>query len=90
MKEVKLDELKNEEMYCLVAPDGSAQLTTLAPDFPTCLGMVKLLHSKGLGQSYHELCVLKGFQVLPVKVTILQNGTADEGFKKAKKQNFNQ
>lgn len=89
MKEVKLDELKNEEMYCLVAPDGSAQISTLASEFAMCLGMAELMASKGLGQPVAEM-FSKGFTVLPVMVTILQNGTADEGFKKAKKQKFNQ
>lgn len=89
MKQVTLDELKNEEMYCLVAPDGSAQISTLAPEFAMCLGMAELMASKGLGQPVAEM-FSKGFTVLPVMVTILQNGTADEGFKKAKKQKFNQ
>ena len=84
-KEVKLDELKNEEMYCLVAPDGSAQISTLAPEFAMCLGMAELMASKGLGQPVAEM-FSKGFTVLPVKITMLQNGTADDGFKKAKKK----
>jgi hypothetical protein len=84
MKKVVLEELQNEQMYCLVAPDGSAQLTTLSPDFHTCVAMIKLLHSKGLGQSFHSLCNINGYEVLPVKVTMVQNGTAEDGFQAAK------
>lgn len=81
---MKLDELKEDEMYVLCAPDGSPQLTTLAPDFAMCIGFAELLASKGIGEPVTKL-FNKGFEILPVKVTILQNGTADEGFQKAKK-----
>jgi hypothetical protein len=84
-KEVKLDEIIDEQFYCLVAPDGTAQLMTLAPDFQTCVAMIRVMHSKGFGMSFHELCKIKGFQVLPVKVSIFQNGSAEEGFQEAKK-----
>jgi len=83
-KEVKLDELQNEEMYCLVAPDGSAQITTLAPDFAMCIGMAELMASKGLGQPVAEM-FNQGYSILPVKVTMVQNGTAEDGFQSARK-----
>ena len=83
---MKLEEVKDEEMYVLVAPDGSWQGMTLAPDFATCLAMVKMLHSKGLGQSYHELCKVKGFQILPVIVSMKQMGDEEAGFQWAKQK----
>lgn len=84
MKEVKLEELKNEEMYCLVAPDGSAQISTLAPDFAMCIGIAELMASSGIGQPVAEM-FSQGYSILPVKVTVLQNGSAESGFQKAKK-----
>lgn len=80
---VKLDELQNEEMYCLVAPDGSVQIMTLAPDFAICIGMAELMASKGLCKPVSEM-FSKGYSILPVKVTIVQNGSEEDGFKKAK------
>lgn len=80
----QIEELKNEEMYVMVAPDGSTQLTTLAPDFAMCIGFTELLASKGIGQHPAKLFE-QGYQIIPVKVTILQNGTAEGGFQKAKK-----
>lgn len=79
-----LEEMKNEEMYVLVAPDGSCQLSTLAPDFPMCIAMVKLLHQKGISKSYHEMVVMGEYKIMPVKVTIMANGTQEEGFQKFK------
>lgn len=81
---MELAELVNEEMYVLVAPDGNPQVGTLAPDLATCVAVVKMQHKAGLGQSYHELMVVKGFKILPVKVTLVAVGTEEEGFKKAK------
>lgn len=80
---MQIQELNNEEMYALFAPDGSWQAMSLAPDFPTCVAMVKMLHKSGLSKSFHEMTI-NGFKVMPVKVTIVQNGTEEEGFQKAK------
>ena len=75
--------MNNEEMYVLAAPDGSCQVMTLSPDFPTCMAVIKLQHKAGLIDSFHKL-TMKGFKIMPVKVTIVQNGTEEEGFQKAK------
>lgn len=80
---MKIDELKNEEMYVLVAPDGGIQLTTLAPDFATCVAMCQLLASRGIGQPVDKMFE-QGFEIMPVKVTIIQNGDAESGFQKSK------
>jgi len=85
MKDVKLDELKDEEMYCLVAPDGSAQLMSLAPEFAMCIGFTELLASAGISEPVAKLFE-QGYSILPVKVTIIQNGDAESGFQKAKKK----
>lgn len=82
---MKIEELKDEEMYCLVAPDGSTQLMTLAPDYAMCIGIVTLISKKGIGEPLDKL-FKKGFHVMPVKVTILQNGTENDAFNKAKKK----
>lgn len=81
---MKFQELIEEEMYVLVAPDGSWQAMTLAPDFVTCVAQIRLMHQHGIGKSFHELVKVKGFRILPVKVSMIQNGTEDEGFQKAK------
>lgn len=78
---MEIEELQESEMYVLCAPDGSIQLTTLAPDFPSCVGFIKLLHKSGMGKSFHAL-MLEGFKVMPVKITIKQNGDKNTAFKK--------
>lgn len=80
---MKIEAVISEEMYCLFAPDGSWQAMTLAPDFPTCLAQIKMMHKSGMCKSYHELS-LKGFKIIPIRVTFVQDGTEEEGFKRAK------
>lgn len=81
---MKLEELKEKEMYILCAPDGSAQLSTLAPEFAMCIGFAEMLASAGISKPVAEM-FKEGYEVLPVKVSITQNGTAEEGFQRAKK-----
>lgn len=81
---VKLDELKDYDMYVLVAPDGAPQVMTLAPDFAMCCASIELQASYGVCQPLGALFD-QGFSILPVKVTMVQNGTEEEGFQKAKK-----
>ena len=81
---MKMENLVNEEMFVLVAPDGSPQTSTLSPDFAMCIAMVELLASKGIGQSVGKL-FQQGYKILPVKVSIEQNGNAEDGFQKFKK-----
>ena len=78
---MKIQELQEEEMYCLFAPDGNWQGMTLAPDFASCVGVIKMLHKCKMGQSYHELS-MKGFKILPVTVSIPQNRDDHTPFKK--------
>lgn len=82
---MKIEELIEEEMYVLVAPDGSTQISTLAPDFAMCVAFTTMLGKEGISEPLHEM-LEKGFTIMPVKVTIKANGTEDEGFQKAKKQ----
>jgi hypothetical protein len=78
-----LEEMHEQEMYCLVAPDGTPQPMMLAEDFACCMATAKLLHKAGIAESIAKL-MYKGFKIVPVKVTITQNGTAEEGFQRAK------
>lgn len=80
---MKLQETNEQDMYVLVAPDGSWQGMTLSPDYETCMGIIRTLHKAKMCESYHEMVKIRGFEILPVKVTIKQNGTAEEGFQKA-------
>ena len=84
-KELKLEKLENEEMYVLVAPDGSPQTMTLAPDFAMCLGLGQLLASKGISEHPAKL-FKEGFEILRVKVSIEQMGDAESAFQAAKKK----
>lgn len=68
-----IEPIINEEFYVLCAPDGSMQVSSLAPDLPTCMGFVKLLHKSGMGQSWHEL-KMKGFTYEKVKLTVIADG----------------
>lgn len=79
---MKLEEIQSEEFYVLCAPDGAMQLTTLSPDFPTCVGMIKLLHKSGVSKSFHQMVNIDGYKILPVKVTIIQDGDENKAFKK--------
>lgn len=77
---LEIEELENEEMYCLFAPDGSWQPSTLSEDFPTCVAFIQLLHKAGMGRSFHQLCTVQGFKILPVKVSMVQNGDENTAF----------
>lgn len=80
---MKIEEIKNEDWYALFAPDGSIQGLTLAPDMATCVASIRMLHKARMSKSFFEL-TRDGFEVMPVKLTILENGTAEEGFQRAK------
>lgn len=82
---MKLDELKDEEMYVMVAPDGSAQLSTLAPDYAMCLGFCQLMAQSKIGEHPAKL-FKKGFEILRVKVSMTQLGDAEAAFQAAKKK----
>lgn len=71
MEAVKfIEPIINEEFHVWVAPDGTIQLTLLAPDLPTCMAVAKLWHKKGLGKSPHEM-KMSGFTIQKVRVTIV-------------------
>jgi len=82
---MKLDELKEEEIYVLVAPDGTAQLSTLAPDYAQCLGFCQFLASKNVCQHPAKL-FKQGYEILMVKVSMSQMGDAEAAFLAAKKK----
>jgi hypothetical protein len=73
--------VQDEQFYALFATDGSFQSMTLSPDFPTCVSLIKLLHKKGMSHSLHELLNVRRYKILPVKVTIVQNGDENKPFK---------
>jgi len=75
-----IEEVKDEEMYCLFAPDGSWQAMTLAPDFETCVAVIRMLHKNGLSKSFHELCKVGGFEIMPIKISFVQNGDENKPF----------
>lgn len=78
-------EFISEQMVALFAPDGTFQAMTLAPDFATCAAIIKMMHKGKLGRSFHELVVVRGFQILPVEITMKVVGTHDEAFFGCKK-----
>lgn len=82
---IKLDELKEDEMYVLVAPDGSPQLSTLAPGYAECIAFCQLLAEKNISQHPAKL-FKEGYEILMVKVSISQLGDAEAAFLAAKKK----
>lgn len=81
MNQMKIQEFKDEPMYALFANDGSWQGMTLAPDAASCIVLIKMLHKAKTSKSFHELS-LSGFKVMPIKVTIVQNGDENKPFGK--------
>lgn len=82
---MKLEELKDEEMHVLVAPDGTPQLSTMAPEYAECLAFCQLLAQKKICESPAVL-FRKGFEILRVKVNMSQMGDAEAAFNAAKKK----
>lgn len=78
---MKIEEISNQEMYCLFAPDGSWQPMTLAPDFPTCVAVMRMLHKCGVSESFHELVKVRGFKILPIRISFVQDGDENKPFK---------
>ena len=83
MAEIKLEEMKDEQMYCLVAPDGSPQVMSLADDYIMCMTIISILEQKGVIKPFAELSRI-GYQILPVKLSLIQTGTAEDAFQSAK------
>ncbi len=81
---IKVEEMQNEEMCVLVAPDGACQLSTLAPDYAMCVAMIQLLHKKGISKSYHEMVIIGEYEIMPIKVSVIANGTAEDAFNRFK------
>lgn len=82
---MKLEELKDEEMYVLVAPDGTPQVSTMAPDYAQCVAFCQLLASKRVMEPIAKL-FKQGFEILMVKVNMSQIGDAEAAFNAAKKK----
>lgn len=82
---MQIEEINNEQWVALFAPDGSFQAGTLTPDFATCLGQINLMHLNKMGQSYNRLSI-KGFKILPVRLTMIQDGTAEDAFQRGKQK----
>jgi hypothetical protein len=75
--------IANETYYCLFAPDGTWQPSTLADDYATCLAFIRLLHKSKMSKSFFEL-TRAGFQVLPVSLSMTPTGTAEDSFQAGK------
>lgn len=80
-----LQQIKDEEFYVLVSDDGNPQLFSLAPNFETCIAIVEMLASKSISKPLNILFE-EGYEILPIKLNITANGTAEEGFQKAKQK----
>ena len=72
----------NEPMYCLFAPDGNWQPSTLAPDFASCVAFMQMLHDAKLSASFHDLCIVGDFKILPVSVTATVTGDEKTAFRR--------
>lgn len=81
---MKIQELQEKEMYVLVSPDGVVQLLTLAPEFSFCVALIRMLAEYKIMRPLTELFE-EGCTIMPIKVTILQNGNENKPFVKSKK-----
>lgn len=70
-------------MYVLVAPDGTPQPTFMAEDLAMCVAMINLFAETGRSKSFGKM-INDGYTIVPVEVSIIQTGNAEEGFQKAK------
>jgi hypothetical protein len=77
-----IQEVTAEPMYALFAPDGNWQAMSLAPDFASCVAVIRMLHKAKLSKSFHELS-MKGYKVLPVQVTLVVTGDENTAFTKS-------
>lgn len=66
---MKIEEIHEEEMYVLVAPDGTPQPMTLCADHVTCIAVIQMLSDAKMGQPLDEL-YKGGFDIIAVKVSI--------------------
>lgn len=82
---MEFKEIKDEEFYVLVSDDGNPQLFSIAPDFETCIGMVGMLAKVGICRPL-DILFEEGYEIIPIKLSIISNGTAEEGFNKAKQK----
>jgi hypothetical protein len=82
---MKMEEMKDEEMYVLVAPDGTPQVSTLAPDYAMCLAMIRMFALSGMGASLEKLFG-QGYHVLCVKITMTQVGDEHSAFDQSRKK----
>lgn len=64
-----IEEINDDTMYVLIAPDGVIQLSTLAPDEAMCIAVINLWADSGYGKTYQKM-VEMGFKILPVVVTV--------------------
>ncbi|MCO5238850.1 MAG: hypothetical protein M9904_02235 [Chitinophagaceae bacterium] len=78
---MQIQEVTNESFYCLFAPDGTWQPMTLSPDFPMCVAIIRMMHKRGMSESFHELVKVRGFKILPIKISFVQDGDENKPFK---------
>lgn len=82
---MQLEEMKDEIMYVFVAPDGSPQTATLAPDYAMCLAFAQLLAKKGIAR-HPAVMFREGYEILRVQMSMKQLGDAEAAFAAAKKR----
>ncbi|CCH01926.1 hypothetical protein FAES_3920 [Fibrella aestuarina BUZ 2] len=74
---VALTPIDNERMYLVVNPDGTAEPSTLTTDYQSTMALLSLYDQHGIGKPVAETFE-DGAQILPVRVTIQPDGTADD------------
>lgn len=77
----KFQELIDEELYCLIAPDGTPQFTVCAPDYAMCVAVAELFYDVGISQSVSDL-IAQGYSIAPIKMSITLNGNPSSLFSK--------
>jgi hypothetical protein len=74
---MQVEEMNQLSMFAFIAPDGVVQTATMAYDMAGSYAITKVLAKGGLGQSPASL-FRQGFRIVPITVTIHQNGPIDE------------
>jgi hypothetical protein len=78
-----MEKILKEEWVVFVAPDGYPQIPTLATDFASCVAYAQMMAEKGIGKHPAQMFE-EGFVILPVKLTVIQNGDEQKAFETSK------
>lgn len=68
-----INQITDKTFFAWIAPDGEVQFALMGETEIECLAIAKTLHKSGISKSPHEM-MLKGFKILPVRLTVADPG----------------